>query len=67
MGGCQGLRVEADVRQIARVAGIMSKHSDDLPVLVINGANFSDVAGFALKFSALLQDHTWRRNLDAFK
>ena len=45
----------------------MSKHSDDLPVLVINGANFSDVAGFALKFSALLQDHTWRRNLDAFK
>jgi hypothetical protein len=39
---------------------------DALPVLVIDGADFSDLDGFAREFSKLLRDHTWRGNLDAF-
>jgi RNAse (barnase) inhibitor barstar len=44
----------------------MSSRSDDLPVLVIDGANFSDFDGFARDFSRLLRNYTWRGNLDAF-
>jgi len=44
----------------------MSNQSDDLPVLVIDGANFSDFEGFAREFSRLLCKYTWRGNLDAF-
>jgi Barstar (barnase inhibitor) len=40
--------------------------SDQLPVLVINGANFSDFDGFAREFSRLLCHYTWHGNLDAF-
>ncbi len=44
----------------------MSNQSDDLPVLVIDGANFSDFDGFAREFTRLLCNYTWRGNLDAF-
>jgi RNAse (barnase) inhibitor barstar len=37
-----------------------------LPILVIDGALFSDLDGFAREFSRLLCNHTWRGNLDAF-
>jgi hypothetical protein len=40
--------------------------NDALPVLVVDGANFSDLDGFAREFSMLLHGHTWRGNLDAF-
>jgi hypothetical protein len=38
----------------------------DLPVLVIDGATFSDFEGFQRAFSALLKDYEWHGNLDAF-
>jgi barstar (barnase inhibitor) len=38
----------------------------DLPVLVIDGARFDDLPGFAREFSSLLDDYTWTDNLDAF-
>jgi RNAse (barnase) inhibitor barstar len=44
----------------------MTKQRDDLPVLVIDGARFSDLDGFTREFSRLLDNHTWRGNLDAF-
>src|SRR5215470_3679525 len=44
----------------------MSCRSDGLPVLVVDGARFSDFDGFAREFSRLIEDHTWRGNLDAF-
>jgi hypothetical protein len=44
----------------------MTNQSGDLPVLVIDGANFSDFDGFAREFSRLLCNYTWRGNLDAF-
>jgi Barstar (barnase inhibitor) len=44
----------------------MTSQSDDLPVLVIDGAQFSDFDGFAREFSRLLRGYTWRGNLDAF-
>jgi RNAse (barnase) inhibitor barstar len=44
----------------------MTSQSDELPVLVIDGANFSDFDGFAREFSRLLSNYTWRGNLDAF-
>lgn len=44
----------------------MTDRSDDLPVLVIDGARFSDLDGFAREFSRLLCHYTWRGNLDAF-
>jgi len=44
----------------------MTSQGDDLPVLVIDGANFSDFDGFAREFSRLLRDYAWRGNLDAF-
>jgi Barstar (barnase inhibitor) len=37
-----------------------------MPVLVIDGARFSDFAGFQREFSALLDDYAWHGNLDAF-
>lgn len=37
----------------------------DLPVLVVDGARFSDLDGFAAEFSRLLDGYTWRGNLDA--
>lgn len=43
----------------------MTSQSDELPVLVLDGANFSDFDGFAREFSRLLCDYTWRGNLDA--
>jgi hypothetical protein len=44
----------------------VTNHSDDLPVLVIDGAHFADFDGFTREFSRLLSNHTWRGNLDAF-
>jgi RNAse (barnase) inhibitor barstar len=44
----------------------MTEHTDGLPVLVIDGANFSDFDDFTREFSRLLDNHTWRGNLDAF-
>jgi RNAse (barnase) inhibitor barstar len=44
----------------------MTVGGDALPVLVIDGANFSDLDGFAREFSSLLCHYTWRGNLDAF-
>jgi hypothetical protein len=38
----------------------------ELPVLVIDGARFDDLPGFAREFSALLDDYTWTGTLDAF-
>ncbi len=38
----------------------------ELPVLLIDGAAFRDFGGFQAKFSALLRDHSWHGNLDAF-
>jgi RNAse (barnase) inhibitor barstar len=35
-------------------------------VLVIDGADFSDLDGFTREFSRLLVNYTWRGNLDAF-
>ncbi|MET7420249.1 barnase inhibitor [Dactylosporangium sp. NPDC005555] len=37
-----------------------------LPVLVVDGAEFSDLDGFARAFSALLGGVAWDGNLDAF-
>jgi hypothetical protein len=44
----------------------MTNQDDDLPVLVIDGANSSDFDSFAREFSRLLCNYTWRGNLDAF-
>ncbi|MFI9380436.1 barstar family protein [Kutzneria sp. NPDC052558] len=44
----------------------MADHRDGLPVLVVDGARFSDIDGFAHEFSRLLCHHTWQGNLDAF-
>ncbi|MGO1051981.1 barstar family protein [Crossiella sp. CA198] len=44
----------------------MTDQRDDLPVLVVDGARFSDFDGFAREFSRLLRHYTWRGNLDAF-
>ncbi|SRR6266496_444618 len=44
----------------------MTNPNDDLPVLVIDGAHFSDFDGFAHEFSRLLCNYTWRGSLDAF-
>jgi hypothetical protein len=38
----------------------------ELPVLVIDGAAFSDFEGFARQFTRLLNDYTRHGNLDAF-
>jgi hypothetical protein len=45
---------------------VVIKPSGDLPVLVIDGAAFSDFEGFAREFTRLLDDYTWSGNLDAF-
>ena len=44
----------------------MTNQGDDLPVLVIDGTDFSDFDGFAREFSRLLCNYTWQGNLDAF-
>ncbi|MBG0567328.1 barstar family protein [Actinoplanes aureus] len=44
----------------------MIDQSDALPVLVVDGACFADLDGFAREFSKLLRHHTWNGNLDAF-
>lgn len=44
----------------------MADDQNHLPILVIDGALFSDLDGFAREFSRLLCNHTWRGNLDAF-
>jgi RNAse (barnase) inhibitor barstar len=44
----------------------MTNKSDDLPVLVIDGTDFSDFDGFAREFSRLLRSYRWRGSLDAF-
>jgi len=44
----------------------MVTDDDTFPVLVIDGAAFSDFDGFAREFSKLLCHYTWRGNLDAF-
>lgn len=38
----------------------------ELPVRVVDGSRIDDFAGFCREFSALLNDYTWRGNLDAF-
>ncbi|MCX2947718.1 hypothetical protein [Lentzea sp. NEAU-D7] len=38
----------------------------ELPVLVVDGALFTDFDGFAREFTKLLDDYTWEGNLDAF-
>jgi RNAse (barnase) inhibitor barstar len=45
---------------------VMVTSSEGLPILTIDGANFSDFDGFAREFSTLLCHHTWHGNLDAF-
>jgi hypothetical protein len=37
----------------------MTEQCDGLPVLVIDGASFSDFEGFTREFSRLLTNHTW--------
>ncbi|WP_410636636.1 barnase inhibitor [Amycolatopsis sp. cmx-4-83] len=44
----------------------MADRRDDLPVLTIDGARFSDFDGFTREFSRLLGDYRWRGSLDAF-
>ncbi|MET9259829.1 barnase inhibitor [Amycolatopsis sp. NPDC004079] len=44
----------------------MTDRCDGLPVLIVDGACFSDFDGFAREFSRLLSQHTWRGSLDAF-
>jgi hypothetical protein len=44
----------------------MAINDEDLPVLTIDGGNFSDFDGFAREFSTLLCHHTWQGNSDAF-
>src|SRR4051812_39471703 len=52
---------------IGRAANYSGRVSEvPLPVLVINGSEFTDLAGFAREFSALLDDYTWTDSLDAF-
>jgi hypothetical protein len=59
------LAAEADDRSCGHT-GAMNEPSDGLPVLVIDGAHFSDFDGFTREFSRLLVNYTWRGNLDAF-
>ena len=40
--------------------------SDELPILIVDGARFDDLSGFAHEFSALLDHYTWTDSLDAF-
>jgi hypothetical protein len=40
----------------------MTDQGDGLPVLVIDGRDFSDFDGFAREFSRLLCDCTWRKS-----
>lgn len=40
--------------------------TSELPVLVIDGASFTDFDGFAREFTKLLDGYPWRGNLDAF-
>jgi hypothetical protein len=44
----------------------MTSQSDELPMLVVDGANFSDFDGFAREFSRLPCDYTWRGNLERY-
>jgi hypothetical protein len=44
----------------------VTTQESDLPVLVIDGAAFSDFAGFTQGFSRLLDGYQWRGGLDAF-
>ena len=44
----------------------VTKPNGDLPVLVIDGARFCDFEGFTREFNRLIDNHTWRGNLDAF-
>jgi hypothetical protein len=54
------------MRGLSRHTQEVTKSSGDVPVLVIDGTCFSDFEGFTREFSRLLEDHAWRRNLDAF-
>lgn len=59
----------ASLRQIGCVVEAKpypGKVPAELPVLVIDGSRFDNLAGFAREFSSLLGDHTWAGNLDAF-
>ena len=44
----------------------MTERPADLPVLVIDGAAFTDFEGFRREFAALLHDYVWHGSLDAF-
>jgi len=39
---------------------------DVKPILIIDGARFDDLEGFAREFSSLLENYRWQGNLDAF-
>jgi hypothetical protein len=45
---------------------VVTRPSGDLPVLVVDGAVFSDFQGFVHEFTRLLDDYTWHGSLDAF-
>ncbi|MBG6133959.1 hypothetical protein IW245_000153 [Longispora fulva] len=44
----------------------MTMNEDGRVVLVVDGANFGELAGFAAEFSRLLCHYEWSGNLDAF-
>ena len=44
----------------------MSERSGKLPEFVLDGASFTDLAGFFATVSSTLGTHPWGRNLDAF-
>ena len=58
---------DQDAHEAAFILLVMvTDDGDPLPVLVVDGANFSDLVGFARKFSKLLRHYTWNGDLDAF-
>lgn len=60
-------RLDRSATEIAtmRIAGVPS-HRVGLPVLVIDGDRFDDLAGLADEWSRHLDGHRWKGNLDAF-
>ncbi|GAA0924374.1 hypothetical protein GCM10009558_036570 [Virgisporangium aurantiacum] len=48
------------------VIDVVIKPSGDRPVLVVDGALFSDFEGFAREFTRLLDNHSWYGNLGEF-
>lgn len=61
-----GSHVERKLLDVTRRAPDGSRPGGSRPVVVIDGAAFSDFEGFAREFTRLLDGHTWSGNLDAF-